>query len=50
MIDNKMIGIIIKTASYGLLPEKCLGKTIEELFPLFLELVLHEIFIIFSIK
>ena len=40
MIDNKMNSVIIKTASYGLKPDKCLGKTIEELYPMFLELVI----------
>lgn len=44
MIDNKMNSVIIKTASYGLKPETCLGRTIEELYPLFLQLVLFIIF------
>lgn len=40
MIDNGMKSVIIKTACYGLKPEKCLGKSIEELYPMLMELVI----------
>lgn len=39
MIENKMESIIIKTASFGLEPDFCLGKTIKELYETLAKLV-----------
>ena len=50
MIDNKMNSVIIKTACFGLKPEKCLGKTIEELYPMLMELVKLSLFFLFFYK
>ena len=50
MIDNKMNSVIIKTACFGLKPEKCLGKTLEELYPMLMELVKISLFSYFFIK